>query len=79
MSASSPLCEFGFSVARARRTENAASAKSSALPRGGKTGHSCKTQQDKFADLIDCRRSSSDSALSSCASAANGGCEPIRK
>ena len=50
----SPFCEFGFPAARARSTENAASAKSSALPRGGRTGHSCKTQQDQFGDLTDC-------------------------
>ena len=32
----SPICEFDFLADRARRTENAASARSSALPRGGK-------------------------------------------
>jgi hypothetical protein len=52
--AKSPFCEFDFLAARTRRKENAASVKSSALPRSGKTGHSCKTQQDQSGELTDC-------------------------
>jgi hypothetical protein len=48
------MCEYGFLAARARSTENAAIAKSSTPPRGGKTGHSCKAQQDKSVELTDC-------------------------
>ena len=48
------MCEYGFLAARARSTENAAIAKSSVPPRGGKTGHSCKAQQDKSVELTDC-------------------------
>jgi hypothetical protein len=48
------MCEYGFLAARARSTENAAIAKSSTPPRGGKTGHSCKVQQDKSVELTDC-------------------------
>jgi hypothetical protein len=54
MAAVSPICEFGILAARARSTENAAIAKSSVPPRGGKTGHSCKAQQDKSVELTDC-------------------------
>jgi hypothetical protein len=50
----SPICEFGILAARARSTENAAIAKSSVPPRGGKTGNSCKAQQDKSVELTDC-------------------------
>jgi hypothetical protein len=50
----SPICEFGILAARARSKENAAIAKSSVPPRGGKTGHSCKAQQDKSVELTDC-------------------------
>jgi hypothetical protein len=50
----SPICEFGILTARARSTENAAIAKSSVPLRGGKTGHSCKAQQDKSVELTDC-------------------------
>jgi hypothetical protein len=46
--------EFGILAARARSKENAAIAKSSVPPRGGKTGHSCKAQQDKSVELTDC-------------------------
>jgi hypothetical protein len=53
----SPICEFGILAARARSTENAAIAKSSVPPRGGKTGHSCKAQQDKSVELTDCGQS----------------------
>jgi hypothetical protein len=53
MAAESPICEFGFLAARARSIENAAIAKSSAPPRGRKTGHSCKAQQDKSVELTD--------------------------
>ena len=53
-SAASPICEFGILAARARSKENAAIAKSSLPPRGGKTGHSCKAQQDKSVELTDC-------------------------
>jgi hypothetical protein len=53
----SPFCEFNFHAAGARRTVNAASAKSSALPRGEKTGHSCKAQQDQSGELTECGRS----------------------
>ena len=52
--AQSPICEFGILAARARSKENAAIAKSSVPPRGGKTGHSCKAQQDKSVELTDC-------------------------
>jgi hypothetical protein len=48
------MCEYGFLAARARSTENAAIANSSTPPRGGKTGHSCKVQQDKSVELTDC-------------------------
>jgi hypothetical protein len=54
MAAQSPICEFGIVAARARSKENAAIAKSSVPPRGGKTGHSCKAQQDKSVELTDC-------------------------
>jgi hypothetical protein len=57
MAAVSPMCEYGFLAARARSTENAAIAKSSTPPRGGKTGHSCKVQQDKSVELTDCGQS----------------------
>jgi hypothetical protein len=40
-----------FLAARARRTENSAIAKSSELLRGGKTGHSCMTQQNQSGEL----------------------------
>jgi hypothetical protein len=49
--------EFGILAARARSKENAAIAKSSVPPRGGKTGHSCKAQQDKSVELTDCGQS----------------------
>ena len=45
---------IGILAARARSKENAAIAKSSVPPRGGKTGHSCKAQQDKSVELTDC-------------------------
>jgi hypothetical protein len=54
MAAVSPICEIGILAARARSKENAAIAKSSVPPRGGKTGHSCKAQQDKSVELTDC-------------------------
>jgi hypothetical protein len=54
MTVLSPICEFGILAARARSKENAAIAKSSLPPRGGKTGHSCKAQQDKSVELTDC-------------------------
>jgi hypothetical protein len=57
MAAVSPICEFGILAARARSKENAAIAKSSVPPRGGKTGHSCKAQQDKSVELTDCGQS----------------------
>jgi hypothetical protein len=50
----SPICEIGILAARARSKENAAIAKSTVPPRGGKTGHSCKAQQDKSVELTDC-------------------------
>jgi hypothetical protein len=59
----SPICEFGILAARARSTENAAIAKSSVPPRGGKTGHSCKAQQDKSVELTDCGQSANSSRL----------------
>ena len=46
------MCKFNFLAACARRTENTASAKSSALPRGRKTRHSCKTQRDQAGELL---------------------------
>ena len=52
--APSPICEFGILAARARSEENATIAKSSLPPRGGKTGHSCKAQQDKSVEVTDC-------------------------
>ncbi|XHY15555.1 hypothetical protein SuNHUV7_03300 (plasmid) [Pseudoseohaeicola sp. NH-UV-7] len=52
--AQSPFCEFDFLAAPARSTDHAASAKSTVLPRGGKTGHSCKARQDQFGELADC-------------------------
>jgi len=48
---------IGILAARARSKENAAIAKSSVPPRGGKTGHSCKAQQDKSVELTDCGQS----------------------
>jgi hypothetical protein len=54
MTAVGSICEFDFLAVRPRRTENAASAKSSALPRGRKTGHSFKTQQYQSSELTDC-------------------------
>jgi hypothetical protein len=54
--AKSPICEFDFFAARARSTGNAAIAKSFAPPRGEKTGHSCKPQQDKSVEFTDCRQ-----------------------
>ena len=50
----SPFCEFGFLAVCACRTENAASAKSSELPCGGKTGHSCKPQREPSCELTGC-------------------------
>ena len=50
----SQICEFGILAARARSKKNAAIEKSSVPPRGGKTGNSCKAQQDKSVELTDC-------------------------
>ena len=57
MTAMSPICEFIFLAARARRTENAASVKLFGLPGVGKTGHSCQSQQDQFSELTECGQS----------------------
>jgi hypothetical protein len=62
----SPMFEYGFLAARARSTENAAIAKSSTPPRGGKTGHSCKAQQDKSVELTDCGQSVFSLRLNQC-------------
>ena len=51
MTAKSPTRTLHFLAARARRTENSAIAKSSELLRGGKTGHSCMTQQNQSGEL----------------------------
>jgi hypothetical protein len=50
----SPLCEFGFLAACARSVENAASAQSSVLPRGGKTSHSWRVQQGSEVEFTHC-------------------------
>jgi hypothetical protein len=57
MVAASPVCEFGFLAACARSVENAASAKNSVLPRGGKTSHSCRVQQGSEVEFTDCGQS----------------------
>lgn len=54
MAVQSPLFEFDFLAARARDTENAASAQFSTLSCSRETSHSCKAQQNPSDELTDC-------------------------